>query len=148
MGHGGLIACEEKGIMRGGRPPRAARALVAALLTASLLAAGLGGGTSPAAERSRPTVLVVDDVYEPAALTIERDTTVRFRWAATNVNVHDVALEDGPRRVDEDDFQSEARINEYRFSPRFKRRGTYQLICHFHPDTMKMTVTVKRRPPS
>jgi plastocyanin len=111
-------------------------------------ALGLGAGNSPAAERSRPTVIVVDDVYEPATLTIGKDTKVRFRWAAANINVHDVALEHGPRKVDENDFQSEARINDYRFSPRFERRGTYDLICHFHPDTMKMVVKVKRRPPA
>ena len=116
-----------------------------ALVAAALLPIALGGKSSPAAERARPTVLVADDIYDPVFLKVAKGSKVRFRWSAANVNVHDVALEDGPRRVDKDDFQSEARINDYRFSPRFRKRGTYELICHFHPDTMKMTVKVKRR---
>jgi plastocyanin len=117
--------------------------MLGGLAMAGLLALGLGT-SSPAAERLRPKVSVVDDVYLPDALTIPKDTKVRFRWSDANVNVHDVALEEGPKKADPDDFQSEARINDYRFSPRFKKRGTYRLICHFHPDTMKMVVKVKR----
>ena len=117
--------------------------MLAGLAMAGLLAVGLGT-SSPAAERLRPKVAVVDDVYLPDALTIPKDTKVRFRWSEANVNVHDVALEEGPARANPENFQSEARINDYRFAPRFTKRGTYRLICHFHPDTMKMVVKVKR----
>ena len=51
---------------------------------AGLLAIGLGT-SAPAAERLRPKVMVVDDVYLPDALTIPKDTKVRFRWSDANV---------------------------------------------------------------
>ena len=103
-------------------------------------------GATDAAERviRGPAVRVADDFYDPATLTVKKNTKVKFRWAPENVNPHNVNLAKGPTGVRKRDFRSATDETDVKFAPIFEKRGTYNLLCTIHPDVMKMKVTVKR----
>lgn len=132
---------------------RASRSgLVAVLVTGAALApvsAGLAsagdGSAAKAAHKVRtPQVKVVDDYFSPTALTVKSGSNVKFKWDGTNTNSHNVTLQKGPKGAKKSDFKSATGSIGVRFKPTFKKKGTYDFICTIHPETMKLTVTVKR----
>lgn len=91
-----------------------------------------------------PTVKVADDFFAPTSVQVKENTKVKFKWATENLNTHNVVLEKGPRGVRKNDFESAPGTIRVKFAPTFEKRGTYDLLCTFHPDVMKMKVIVKK----
>jgi plastocyanin len=116
----------------------AAAALAASL--AVLVAAGVAGG-APARARYFKTVLVRDNFYSPARMTVKPYTRVTWRWSSESGDTHDVKLVSGPRGVPH--FQSEAAAVGYRYPRLLVKPGTYRLICTFHEVEMRQVIVVK-----
>jgi plastocyanin len=112
------------------------RALVAALAGAALLSA------APAHGAARKTVAVGDNYFAPKTLTVDRGTTVTWRWPGYDQagDVHDIGLISGPKGVKR--FRSEAASTGYKFSRKLTVPGTYRLGCSLH-HAMRMTVKVR-----
>ncbi|MEX2194935.1 MAG: hypothetical protein WD844_06590 [Thermoleophilaceae bacterium] len=103
------------------------------------LAAMLGGGQGaaaggPEADAARTrSVTVGDDFFRPRRITVSRRDTVRFVWRRTR-HLHNVTARGRDSRT--------TRRRGYVFRRRFSR--TTRLVCTVHPDTMRMTVRVRR----
>jgi len=113
------------------------RSLVVVLAGAALLSA------APAHGAARKTVSIGDNYLMPGKLTVERGTTVTWRWPGYDQSgdVHDVGLAAGPKGVKR--FRSQAASTGYRYSRKLTVPGTYRLNCSLHHE-MRMTVTVRR----
>jgi len=112
------------------------KALIAALAGAALLSA------APAHGAARKAVTVGDNYFAPKTLTVDRGTTVTWRWPGYDHagDVHDIGLLEGPKGVKR--FRSEAASTGYRFSRKLTVSGTYRLGCSLH-HAMRMTVKVR-----
>jgi plastocyanin len=124
---------------------RRAHLVTLALAGAAALAVAPAQAGTPAAKRKpqRKTVLVEDNFYAPQRLTVNRNSTIRWRWSDAAADVHDVKLTKGPRGVRR--FQSEVGGPGYVFSRKLRKPGLYRLLCTFHiEDGMKMTIRVRR----
>jgi plastocyanin len=116
---------------------------------ACLLAACLAGAAAPAeaGKAAKPKVVTVADFYfGPSAVTIKKGGTVKWVWASTNVEPHDVHLKKGPKGLKQKGTYSTktTAVTNATFKHAFPTPGTYQFICTIHPTLMKMTVTVKK----
>ncbi|MBI4898684.1 MAG: hypothetical protein HY827_10015 [Actinobacteria bacterium] len=97
-------------------------------------------GNEPARHAASRTVIVDDNTYSRAALTIHKNDSVVFDWGAPK-NEHNVTADSGPAK-----FHSETTSSDtYRYVHKFRKTGTYSLLCTRHPSQMRMTVKVKRR---
>jgi plastocyanin len=127
------------------------RRLAAALAGAALAvpAALVPAGSLPAAAAKAPkpkVVSVADFYYAPSAVTIRKGGVVKWVWAPTNVEPHDVHLKKGPKKLKKKASYSTrtTAVTNATFKHSFPTPGTYKFICTIHPTKMKMTVTVKR----
>jgi plastocyanin len=68
---------------------------------------------------------------------VAKGTKVKFNW--TGNNSHNVTKKRGPGGGFASPTTSSSGIN---FTKKFKKAGTYKLICTIHPDTMKMKLEV------
>jgi plastocyanin len=89
------------------------------------------------------TVSIGDDYFLPSMLTVERRTTVAWRWPSFGASgqVHDVELADGPKGVAH--FHSDPAASDYTYRRTLTVPGTYRLVCTYH-DAMTMTLEVRR----
>ena len=94
------------------------------------------------AAKKPPTkkVIVGDDYYTPAKMTVKPGTTVLWKWLNVNGNTHDVKLKKGPRGVKK--FQSDPAAAYFSYKRTLKVKGKYSIICTFH-ENMVQTITVK-----
>lgn len=106
--------------------------------------AAVGVASMTAAKKKTPVVLVADDYFSPTSLKIKKKTKVKFKWSSNNINTHDVQLDKGPKGVKKGDFRSGSAATNYKFTPKFVKPGTYDLLCSLHPDVMQIEVKVKR----
>jgi plastocyanin len=90
------------------------------------------------------TVSVNDNYYGPSKLTVHVGDTVKWHWSDQETDVHDVELATAPKGVKK--FQSDPLAAGDDFARKLSRPGTYKIICTFHEDEMKMTITVKKQP--
>lgn len=128
---------------RARRHPLLAGAAAAALV-ASLL---FGGAAATAKAPKKPTVVSVADFYfGPDNVTIKKGGSVKWVWAPTNVEPHDVHLKSGPKGLKQKGSYSTktTAVTNARFQKTFETPGTYKFICTIHPTQMKLTVTVKK----
>jgi plastocyanin len=112
-----------------------------------LAAAGLAVTPAQAGKAAKPKVVSVADFYfGPSALTISKGSTVKWVWAPTNVESHDVHLKKGPKGLKQKATYSTktTAVTNATFKHAFPTPGTYNFICTIHPTKMKMTVTVKK----
>jgi plastocyanin len=94
---------------------------------------------------ARRTVTVNDNYYGPSSkLTIHVGDTVKWHWTDEATDVHDVALKSGPKGAPK--FASDAMAAGDDFKRKLTKAGTYKIICTFHEEVMKMTITVKKLP--
>jgi plastocyanin len=120
------------------------------LAAACLAAACLGGAAAApagAGRAAKPTVVTVADFYfGPNAVTVPKDGTVKWVWAATNYESHDVHLKKGPKGLRRKGSYSTktTAVTNATFKHAFPTPGTYDFICTIHPTKMKLTVTVKK----
>ncbi|HEY5709790.1 MAG TPA: plastocyanin/azurin family copper-binding protein [Solirubrobacterales bacterium] len=128
--------------MRGSRERAVAGAACLALATFAGSAA-----TSPPAKAAKPAVVeVVDFFFGPSAVTIRKEGKVKWAWAATNVESHDVYLKQGPKNLKKKGTYSTktTAVTNATFVKAFPTPGSYRYICTIHPTKMKLTVTVKK----
>jgi plastocyanin len=109
------------------------------VIGAALLVVGVAPAYGAA---STKTVKVGDNFYLPKTVTVNRGTTVTWKWPGYDEagDVHDVKLKTGPKGVKK--FQSEAASTDYSFKRKLTVAGTYKLICTLHEE---MTMTIKVR---
>jgi plastocyanin len=103
--------------------------------------ASLAGATTKGKTRK---VSVNDNYYGPAKLTVHVGDSVNWVWSEETTNVHDVELESAPKGVRK--FHSDPLAAGESFKRQLTKPGTYKIICTFHEDEMKMTITVKKKP--
>jgi plastocyanin len=99
---------------------------------------------APAAAAAKgKTVKVGDNYYSPKTMTVDRNTTVTWRWPGFDEagDVHDVKLKSGPKGFKK--FQSEAAATDYSFRRKLTVAGTYKIVCTLHEE-MRMTIRVRR----
>jgi plastocyanin len=118
-------------------------------IAASVAALAVGvmalGAPGSLAKATKPKVVKVkDNFYTPDDVGVRKLGKVRWTWAASNFNVHNVTLLKGPRGVDKNRFRSQTAKSDYTFTKRFKKVGKYQFYCTIHPDVMQMIVRVHR----
>ena len=79
-------------------------------------------------------------------MTIHREDKVKWVWASTNVESHDVHLKQGPVGLKKKGTYSTktTAVTNATFVKAFPTPGSYRYICTIHPTKMKMTVTVKK----
>jgi plastocyanin len=113
-------------------------------VTAAIAAAlGLVLAVAPAqaGKTVKKNIEIGDYYFAPKKLTVKKDTTVIWRWPAAGGDSHDVALKKGPKGVKK--FRSEIFSADVSYKQKLKVPGTYSIICTLHPDTMRLTITVK-----
>lgn len=100
---------------------------------------------APADAGRRPqhkSVTVADNYYLPLKLTVNKGSTVTWKWPDYAIDVHDVKLKSGPKGVRK--FHSEPASSGYRFKRRLRKPGRYKIVCTLHEE-MTMTIKVRRR---
>jgi len=112
------------------RSPICITAIVAAL---ALIVAG--DGLAAAAT----TVKLKDNFFVPSEKTVQRGTTVRFKWAG--LNAHNVTKVSGPGGRFASPTTWRRGVN---FAKKFKKAGAYRLICTLHSG---MELNLKVVPP-
>ncbi|MEI2701153.1 MAG: plastocyanin/azurin family copper-binding protein [Baekduia sp.] len=115
------------------------------MITAAALAAAVtvtaATPSGVAAKSPKPlTVGVFDNYFAPIPKkAIKKGTTVRWKWDANALDVHDVKLDKGPKGAKK--FQSDPLAAGLTFSKKLTVPGKYTFICTFHTEmTMKLTV--------
>lgn len=121
----------------------------AAAVVACLALAGFAGSaaSSPAARATKPKVVeVADFFFGPNAVTLRKEGKVKWVWAVTNVESHDVHLKQGPKNLKKKATYSTktTAVTNATFVKAFPTPGSYRYICTIHPTKMKLTVTVKK----
>jgi plastocyanin len=107
--------------------------LIAIVAVAALTALGGTAGAAP-----KTTITLGDNFFSPSSKTVRRGTKVRFKWVGRNR--HNVTKASGPGGG----FASRTtRSRGVNFAKKFKRGGTYSLVCTIHAG-MGMTLRVKR----
>jgi len=107
------------------RNPIHATAVGVTLLGVVLALIAAGGGLATAAPTK--TIKLEDNFFAPSAMTVKRGTTVRFKWDGNNP--HNVAKASGPGARFASRTAWHRGIN---FVKKFKKVGTYHLICTLH----------------
>jgi plastocyanin len=127
------------------RHPAAALGALAALAAGSLLGGPVALANAP--KKPKPVVVSVADFYfGPDSVTIKKGGSVKWVWAPTNVEPHDVHLKTGPKKLKQKGSYSTrtTAVTNAVFKKTFETPGTYNFICTIHPTKMKLTVTVKK----
>jgi plastocyanin len=106
-----------------------------ALLILAALAVGGGAAAIPSSGASTKTVLVKDDVFSPAKLTISKGTEVKWLWKGKRK--HNIAVANGPSN-----FRAGTRKKGH-FEHTFKKAGRYSIVCTIHAPDMHMVIKVK-----
>jgi plastocyanin len=112
------------------------------VLIASLAAALVAAAAPAAHAASSKSVVVGDNFFSPAKLTVSPKTKIVWKWGSGNSESHDVYLLKGPKGVKR--FQSDPAASDFRYSQKLTVPGTYRLVCTFHED-MKQTITVTKK---
>ena len=89
----------------------------------------------------RKTVRLYDNYYLPLKLTVNRGSTITWKWTAEAFDVHDVKLKSGPAGVKK--FHSEPAYSGYRYKRTLRVPGRYRIVCTLHEE-MTMTIKVRR----
>jgi plastocyanin len=112
------------------RPYRAISALAALLLailcTTALVSNSRSASAATAASAKQSAVTIDNYRFQPATLTVAKDTTVV--WVNKDDDVHTIKAKDGPEM-----FQSPGLQTGSRYGFTFNRPGTYHYICTVHP---------------
>ena len=110
-------------------------AVVSALAVAALAAAP----ATAAAPKPRKVVLA-DNYFLPAKITVAKGTKITWKWGPDAFDVHDVKLKSGPRGVKK--FHSSPGTAGFSFKRTLTKPGVYKFVCTLHEE-MKMTIRVR-----
>ena len=120
------------------------RKLIVILAAVGLLGALAAAGASVAFSASTTkTVAIGDDFFKPRNFTIKKNTIVRWVWS-DNVDDHQVAQADKRFIPKDGGFQSADQTVGPPFQHRFKKAGTYYIVCTVHPSEMEMKIVVRK----
>ena len=117
--------------------------VTAGLLSAvALVPASAGAGTDAHSARTpqKRTVKIGDNYYAPTKLTVNRNSTITWKWPTETGDSHDVALDRGPKGVKT--FESDVAGSEFSYKKKLTKPGTYKIYCTLHEE---MTMTIKVR---
>jgi plastocyanin len=98
------------------------------------------GATSKGKTRN---VSVNDNYYGPSKLTVHVGDSVDWRWSEDATDQHDVDVKSAPKGARK--FQSDTLVAGDHYKRKLTVPGTYKIICTFHEEEMKMTITVKKK---
>jgi len=111
---------------------------VALAAVAALLCAAPAGAGGP----QRKSVQVADNYYLPAKLTVNKGSTITWKWPDdVAIDVHDVKLKTAPKGVRK--WHSDPASSGYRYRRTLKKPGKYFIVCTLHEE-MTMRITVRR----
>jgi plastocyanin len=113
-----------------------------ALVGVAAFAAAPATLASGATKGKTRKVSVNDNYYGPSKLTVHVGDTIDWHWSADTTDVHDVKLNSAPKGVKK--FASDPLAAGDDFKRKLTKAGTYKIICTFHEEEMKMTITVKK----
>ncbi|MDP2328929.1 MAG: cupredoxin domain-containing protein [Dehalococcoidia bacterium] len=131
----GATACS------GGDDEAASTATAAA--TAAATSAGGGGGAAPA-EGEEIEIIMTDNVFTPANLTIPVNTTVKITVKNEGSAIHNMHILSS--ETEGKDFASNPLVNpggEDDFEVTFTKTGVVNFQCDFHLPDMVGTITVQ-----
>jgi plastocyanin len=111
------------------------------VLALALAGAALVAAPASAGGPQHKTVKVFDNYYLPAKLTVNRGSTITWRWPTVAGDVHDVKLVSAPSGVKH--FHSQPASSAYSFKRVLRKPGLYKLKCTLHEE-MRMTIRVRR----
>jgi plastocyanin len=114
-----------------------------ALIGAAAFAAAPALAVGATSKGKTRKVTVQDNYYGPSKLTVHVGDTVDWHWTDLATDVHDVALKTAPKGVKK--FASDPLASGDDFKRKLTKAGTYKIICTFHEEEMKMTITVKKK---
>ncbi len=91
----------------------------------------------PAAHAATKEVVLKDNFFKPERVEIKKGDKVTWRWKGSDV--HNVALKKPNRkRISRaSEFKTEGK-----FTHKFRRTGTWRVLCETHPRNMRMKVVV------
>ena len=112
------------------------RAAIAAVAVATLVL--ISAFASGAFARASTTIEVGDNFFSPSSKTISSGTKVKFKWV--DDGDHDVVKKKGPGGSFSSGVTDQPGVN---FTKKFKKAGTYKLICSVHPEDMKLKLKVQ-----
>jgi plastocyanin len=115
-----------------------------ALIGAAAFAAAPGLALAASTTGKTRKVSVNDNYYGPSKLTVHVGDTVQWKWADEVTDEHDVDVKSAPKGVKK--FHSDLLVAGDSFKRKLTKAGTYKIICTFHEEEMKMTITVKKQP--
>jgi len=115
-----------------------------ALIGAAAFAAAPGLALAASTTGKTRKVSVNDNYYGPSKLTVHVGDTVDWTWSEDATDEHDVDVKSAPKGVKK--FQSDPLSAGESFKRKLTKPGTYKIICTFHEEEMKMTITVKKKP--
>jgi plastocyanin len=111
------------------------RKLYATIAVLALAAAGVLALGGTAGARGSTTVKLLDHAFSPDKKSISAGTKVKFKWVDGK---HNVVKARGPGgSIDSGVFNTPG----VHFTKKFKKAGTYKLICTIHED-MKLKLNV------
>jgi plastocyanin len=116
------------------------KAIIALVGAAAFAAPPAALGASSGKTRK---VSVNDNYYGPSKLIVHVGDSVDWKWSEDITDVHDVALKSAPKGVKK--FASDPLAAGDDFKRKLTKAGTYKIICTFHEEEMKMTITVKKK---
>ena len=107
------------------------------LATAAVLVLCLAALTAGAGARASATIKVGDDFFSPDKKTVAKGTKVKFNWIGDDK--HDIVKASGPGgSFDSGELEGSGVL----FKHKFKKAGTYKIICTIHED-MKLKLRVE-----
>lgn len=110
---------------------------------AAIAAAPVAAGYVPTLSTpQKKKVLVADNYFGPAKLTVNRGSTIKWVWPYDNGNTHDVKLSK-KHPVGAKTFHSEPATAGFSYTRKLTVPGTYLIVCTLHT-TMKMTIVVRK----
>ncbi len=113
------------------------RVIPIAIAIALIGAVAIGGTTATAGKRTTK-VTVGNNFFDPSSKTVRKGTKVKFKWVGGVP--HNVKKRKGPGGK----FKSKTTAKKgVQFTKKFKKKGTYKLICTIHPDSMRMKLRVR-----
>jgi len=120
------------------------RKATVAILGAAAFAAAPAALALGATKGKTRKVSVNDNYYGPSKLTVHVGDTVDWEWSEEATDQHDVDVKSVPKKAKK--FQSDTLVAGEHFKRKLTVPGTYKVICTFHEEEMKMTITVKKQP--
>jgi len=99
----------------------------------------LAGVLAPLAHAATTKVKLKDNFFKPDRVKIDKGDRVRWVWKGSDL--HNVAIKkpDSNKIVKASEFKVSGK-----FTHRFRRVGTWRMLCENHPRRMRMKVIVRR----